>query len=271
MISSRFGSDDIIAFQDGTVAAVRDTVPGFDPEKSAGNYVYIDHAGSYQTRYLHLKKDTVRVSVGQKVKKGDVIAYMGSTGYSTGSHLHFEVRLRGEAQDPVPYLSGSRTIPGSLEETSEADPAEKKLQIGDIVEFAGGCHYSNAQATTAVGGIRSAGRATLTALAVGRRHPYHLIGISGGSDVYGWVDEETVAPYTGKREEKQEEPFKQGDIVKIKPDARWYNGQTIPAWVKADTWIVYQDQCGDRVVIHVNVSQKNAIMSPIHAKDLIRV
>lgn len=63
-----------------------------------GNYCIIDHGGGYQTLYGHATKITVQV--GQKVKTGDVIGTVGTTGDSTGPHLHFEVRIDGERVDP---------------------------------------------------------------------------------------------------------------------------------------------------------------------------
>lgn len=69
---------------------------------SYGNYVQIEHGGELQTRYAHLKSYTVRA--GDMVHKGDLIGYVGSTGRSTGPHLHYEVRVSGEAVDPVPYM-----------------------------------------------------------------------------------------------------------------------------------------------------------------------
>ncbi len=70
---------------------------------SYGNYVQIEHGGSLQTRYAHLSAYTVQE--GAMVRKGDLIGYVGSTGRSTGPHLHYEVRVDGIAVDPIPYMT----------------------------------------------------------------------------------------------------------------------------------------------------------------------
>ena len=67
-----------------------------------GNLVKIDHGNNVETWYAHCSK--IYVKVGQKVKAGDKIAAVGSTGNSTGSHLHLEIRIKGIAINPQKYL-----------------------------------------------------------------------------------------------------------------------------------------------------------------------
>ncbi len=71
-----------------------------------GNLVEINHGNGYVTRYGHNEK--VLVSVGDAVKKGQTLALMGSTGRSTGPHVHFEVRIKGETVDPKKYILATR-------------------------------------------------------------------------------------------------------------------------------------------------------------------
>ncbi len=67
-----------------------------------GNYVVIDHGGGCSTLYGHAS--SLNVKKGQKVTRGDVIAYVGSTGYSTGPHLHFEIYENGEYKNPLSFF-----------------------------------------------------------------------------------------------------------------------------------------------------------------------
>lgn len=73
---------------------------------SYGNAVVIEHLDGSETRYAHLSSVAVRER--QTVRQGDVIGAVGSTGASTGPHLHFEIRLAGRAVDPLPYLRNER-------------------------------------------------------------------------------------------------------------------------------------------------------------------
>jgi murein DD-endopeptidase MepM/ murein hydrolase activator NlpD len=73
-----------------------------------GNLVEIEHGRGIQTRYGHLSRSLV--SAGQRVKRGDMIAMMGSTGRSTGSHLHYEVRIDGKAVNPIPFMQSSNYL-----------------------------------------------------------------------------------------------------------------------------------------------------------------
>lgn len=72
---------------------------------SYGNFIAIGHGGELETRFGHLSR--IAVSAGERVRKGDLIGYVGSTGRSTGPHLHYEVRVAGLAVDPTPYMTES--------------------------------------------------------------------------------------------------------------------------------------------------------------------
>ncbi|MBA3655498.1 MAG: M23 family metallopeptidase, partial [Actinobacteria bacterium] len=67
-----------------------------------GNATIVDHGGGLSTLYGHQSRRAA--SVGQTVKQGEVIGYVGSTGHSTGNHLHFETRVGGTAQNPRNFL-----------------------------------------------------------------------------------------------------------------------------------------------------------------------
>lgn len=69
---------------------------------SYGLYISVDHGGELETRFAHLSR--LAVEAGERVKKGDLIGYVGSTGRSTGPHLHYEVRVGGVAVNPIPYM-----------------------------------------------------------------------------------------------------------------------------------------------------------------------
>ena len=75
-------------------------------------HVIVDHGFDYETLYAHLSE--LKVRNGQKVKRGDVIGLVGSTGRSTGPHLHYEVRKGGQAIDPARFLLAGRQIKSML-------------------------------------------------------------------------------------------------------------------------------------------------------------
>ena len=95
-----------------------------------GNLVELDHGKGIQTRYGHLSR--IVVEPGTHVVRGQLIALMGSTGRSTGSHLHYEVRIDGHAVNPAPFLTpadyltaaqtaGAQAIPVSMDGPAPQD------------------------------------------------------------------------------------------------------------------------------------------------------
>ena len=73
-----------------------------------GNLIKIQHAFGFETRYAHLSR--IRVSVGQRVSRGERIGDMGNTGRSTGTHLHYEIRVGGKAVNPMKYIKAARDV-----------------------------------------------------------------------------------------------------------------------------------------------------------------
>ena len=86
------------------MAAAAGMVTSAAYSSAAGNYVMIDHGGGLYTVYMHAS--ALLVSPGQEVSAGQVIAKVGSTGISTGNHLHFGVSLNGSYVSPWSYLGG---------------------------------------------------------------------------------------------------------------------------------------------------------------------
>ncbi|UCG60482.1 MAG: M23 family metallopeptidase [Candidatus Zixiibacteriota bacterium] len=93
-IANRTGTP-IIATADGKVIQVR-------TDNMMGRYIVIDHGYGFRTRYGHLSQ--AKVKVGQRVRRGEVVALMGSTGYSTGPHLHYEVIRNGKFEAPNKFI-----------------------------------------------------------------------------------------------------------------------------------------------------------------------
>ena len=113
-ISSRYGSSsslrksthtglDIAAPSGTPIKVVSDgTVVFSNYNGSYGNLIKVDHGNGVETWYAHTSK--MYVSVGQKVTAGDIIAAVGTTGNSTGAHLHLEIRINGQHVNPQNYL-----------------------------------------------------------------------------------------------------------------------------------------------------------------------
>ena len=147
------GIDLAIAYGTPVLAAEAGTVTRAGYYGDAGNCIYIDHGDGLQTRYAHMSE--LNVQVGDEVKRGQQIGRVGSTGYSTGPHLHFEVLYKDQYANPAIYLDAFmksveidgvivtvETKPGvfpegwqlSVENVSEGIKQFSKLAIGTLTE-----------------------------------------------------------------------------------------------------------------------------------------
>lgn len=119
--------DYILAHSDGQVVAVRSDYKTTDVTgRSYGNYVKIKHDNGYYTLYAHLKYKSVTCKIGDRVSKGQVIGYMGNTGYSKGSHLHFEVRdIKDNKIDPTNFIDSD--LPNCKNKLKSIDEIAKEV------------------------------------------------------------------------------------------------------------------------------------------------
>lgn len=139
IVKKGYQLDNIVAHSDGKVVQVikncNINTSGKNgntlDKNNLGNLIKIDHGNGYYTRYLHLKYGSVKVNVGDIVKKGEIIGYMGNTGYSFGGHLHFEVWNKNIRIDPTIYLE--KNFPNLKNDLINYN----KYKIGDIVTIDG--------------------------------------------------------------------------------------------------------------------------------------
>ena len=127
-----------IAVADGEVVTVQNFVDGFNDTYTAGNYVRIKHESGVYSRYLHLVKGSVKVKVGQKVKAGTVLGTEGNTGYSYGTHLHFDVFDGTQYVDPLPYLLGEKSFYKAKKPSSTAITVGSKVRVKAGTTFSDG-------------------------------------------------------------------------------------------------------------------------------------
>lgn len=99
------GGMDIPCAKDGTVIHA-------DYSSGEGNSVHVDHGAGFTTRYFHMRNNTMTVAVGDTVTKGQKLGSVGTTGNSTGEHLHWETRVNGEPVNPRDFMR-ERGVPES--------------------------------------------------------------------------------------------------------------------------------------------------------------
>ena len=119
--------DYIVAHSDGQVVAVRSDYKTTDTTgNSYGNYVKIKHGNGYYTLYAHLKYNSIPLKQNDKVTKGQVIGFMGNTGYSKGAHLHFEVRdIKDNKIDPTNFIDSD--LPNCKNKLKSIDEIAKEV------------------------------------------------------------------------------------------------------------------------------------------------
>ena len=127
LVGAGYTLDYVVAHSDGTVVGLVSNI-NYNTSKSGrriyGNYVKIKHDNGMYTFYAHLKYGSVAVKVGDRVTKGQVLGYMGNTGYSFGAHLHFEVRNANNVQiDPTTYVGAD--LPNN-----EPKPVDNTYKVG---------------------------------------------------------------------------------------------------------------------------------------------
>ena len=99
------GQDIDAEYGDPVLAAGSGRVTIAGRQRGYGNVIYVDHGAGLSTRYGHLSQ--IHVAVGQTITRGQKIGLVGSTGRSTGPHLHYEVRVNNQPVDPKRYLPGA--------------------------------------------------------------------------------------------------------------------------------------------------------------------
>jgi murein DD-endopeptidase MepM/ murein hydrolase activator NlpD len=125
----------IMAAGDGTVELI-------STEVGYGKYIRIRHDGGYETTYAHISATPSGIKVGQRVKQGQVIAYVGSTGYSTGPHLYYELRVNGRYENPLTATlpAGTNLTGASLDslrsQVSHVDSIMSYLDVPPAAETA---------------------------------------------------------------------------------------------------------------------------------------
>lgn len=230
--------DYITAHSDGDVVAVVSNInynTSGSGKRIYGNYVKIRHDNGMYTLYAHMKYNSVNVKVGQRVSRGQVIGYMGNTGYSFGAHLHFEVRNENDQYiDPTAFVDADLPAPKMPEPTPT--PVELKYKVGDRVKING--VYKSSTDSEKIAPAVTVGK--ITKILEGTKNPYLL---EDGN--IGWVNDNVIVSIF---EEPKNDSIKVGDLVRVKKGARSYKGVILASFVFNNVYEVIELN-GDRAVI----------------------
>lgn len=149
IVNKGYTLGNIVAHTEGQVVEVRNNCNSFEPNGSYGNYVKIKHDNGYYTLYAHMAYNTVKVSKGQRVSKGQLLGFMGATGTAYGGHLHFEVRNKNNIRiNPTEYLEKdlfTKQVNKSVEELAK-EVIAGKYGNGEARKKVLGDRYAEVQA-----------------------------------------------------------------------------------------------------------------------------
>ncbi len=125
------------------IAALPGRITRANVSPSYGNIIYIDHPGGLQSRYAHMNRFADGMRNGVQVQGGQLIGYVGTTGRSTGPHLHFEMRVRGEPVDPLTlnyaaYTGGGTAVAAAPAQTSGRASAAVEGLVNQIIRVESG-------------------------------------------------------------------------------------------------------------------------------------
>ncbi len=174
----------IVAVAKGKVTACRNTIKGYTETYGSGNYVTLYHGNNIYTTYCHMRYGSVKVKVGDIVETGQELGTKGTTGYSTGEHLHYGVKVNGSYVDPKPYLLGTKDIPQYGGSSTPATGSGTTFKVGDKVMFTGTLYrdsYGNG-----AGQSRTNLEATIYLVNSAGSHPYNI------NNGLGWVRAEDL-------------------------------------------------------------------------------
>ena len=168
----------IVATARGKVTACRNNIQGYTETYASGNYVTLYHGNGIYTTYCHMRYESVKVNVRDIVEEGQELGTKGTTGYSTGEHLHYGVKENGNWVDPKSYLLGTKSFP-QYGEVQPAPTEDLKYKVGDKVIFTGTLYrdsYGNG-----AGQSRTNLEATIYLVNEKGSHPFNI------NNGLGWV------------------------------------------------------------------------------------
>lgn len=213
----------IVATARGKVTACRSSVKGYTESQASGNYVTLYHGNNVYTTYCHLAYGSVKVNVGDIVECGQEIGTKGTTGFSTGEHLHYGVKVNGTCVDPKPYLLGTKELPQYQSvSTSTNSHSATTYKVGDKVRFTGVLYRDSAG--NGAGQSRTNLEATIYLVNPGSKCPYNI------NKGLGWVKAEDLTPMTNAKYHT----VAKGDTLWAIAQKYYGNGNRYPEIAKAN-------------------------------------